>query len=503
MHCRTCDYPLWNLKARQCPECGTAFKPGEYEFVPNTVRFCCAQCDQSYYGTGVKGHLVPHEFNCVKCGVRMSMDDAVLRPAAGVEEEQTRVARVPWLERRERGFVRAFFGTVGLVLVNQSRLVRGLAPQPKPGAAWWFAVVALVAIALTAVTPLMLFMVPALMVGRTTAGMMSGVGVFSTFAGVIIAGSLAFLFVWALTAHGILRITGPMKGGFGRTMEAFGYSAGANVITAVPCFGFYFGWIWWMISATLLVKEAQGVSGGRAALATLPQPLLFVGGMVTLFAILVTQAGTPNMTTVTTPGGVVTLPGQVSVSQQSYEMQQVIGALIGHHAQFGAMPKHALELVANHDLMASDLIMLDSKTSTADIPVDSSTLAAFERLSVVERQQTVDAAIAGLPSDAIAHRLGDFVFTYHGVTLNADGRLWLVAMCADPAVNPGAGSGDLVVGLADGSVMEFPAGEVERALLLQNATRTVFGLPLLPDPRGIGHGNAESKPESEATDVSP
>ena len=59
MHCRNCEYALWNLTTRECPECGTAFRPSEYEFVPQSVRFCCPHCDHPYYGTGEKGHIEP------------------------------------------------------------------------------------------------------------------------------------------------------------------------------------------------------------------------------------------------------------------------------------------------------------------------------------------------------------------------------------------------------------------------------------------------------------
>ena len=99
MRCRTCDYRLWNLLERRCPECGTPFLPSQYEFFPNTIRFRCPHCDQSYYGTGEKGHLDPAEFDCVSCGRRIDMDQTVLEPTAGVDEDQTQTERVPWLER--------------------------------------------------------------------------------------------------------------------------------------------------------------------------------------------------------------------------------------------------------------------------------------------------------------------------------------------------------------------------------------------------------------------
>ena len=84
MRCQGCDYPLWNLTARQCPECGRPFRPSEFRFVANSVRFCCPHCGQDYYGTGPVGHLVPVEFDCVRCHRRVHMDQMVLLPTEGV-----------------------------------------------------------------------------------------------------------------------------------------------------------------------------------------------------------------------------------------------------------------------------------------------------------------------------------------------------------------------------------------------------------------------------------
>ena len=72
MRCPTCDYSLWNLTAKACPECGGTFSTRDFEFVPNTVRFGCPHCNQSYYGTGPRGYLEPDVFDCVSCGRRVS-----------------------------------------------------------------------------------------------------------------------------------------------------------------------------------------------------------------------------------------------------------------------------------------------------------------------------------------------------------------------------------------------------------------------------------------------
>src|SRR5690349_19508143 len=124
MNCKTCDYSLWNLKARQCPECGTAFTPSEYEFVINSTKFCCPHCDQCYYGTDHRGHLVPREFICVKCGQHIEMNQMVLRPAEGVSEQQTRIDRMPWLEKAHRSWIKRLLLTMSGGMFNPIRIMR-------------------------------------------------------------------------------------------------------------------------------------------------------------------------------------------------------------------------------------------------------------------------------------------------------------------------------------------------------------------------------------------
>ena len=99
MRCKGCDYPLWDIAARACPECGLPFRPSDYEFAINSVRFCCPHCHQSYYGTGQKGLLVPSRFHCVSCARLVDLDEMVVLPREGVPESVSIPDRMPWLER--------------------------------------------------------------------------------------------------------------------------------------------------------------------------------------------------------------------------------------------------------------------------------------------------------------------------------------------------------------------------------------------------------------------
>ena len=113
MKCKQCEYPLWNIAARQCPECGLPFRPSQYEFVPNSVKYCCTGCGQAYYGTDFAGHLFPPRFACVSCGKPCDMDEMVLLPAEGVREDSTLQVKNPWVERRRLGTWSAWWKTVG------------------------------------------------------------------------------------------------------------------------------------------------------------------------------------------------------------------------------------------------------------------------------------------------------------------------------------------------------------------------------------------------------
>jgi len=212
MRCRTCDYLLWNSRERRCPECGTPCLPSEYEFVANSVAFCCPHCDQAYYGTGPKGHVNPQEFDCVSCGRHIHMDEMVLRPAEGVDDDETEAERVPWLERNRRGRIRAWFSTVGMALVAPVRLMQGHTGTSRIGQAWWFAIVTSILLGLgIAALFLPFFVLPMVLPpvagpGGPGAGFVV-LGVFGGFVGVL-AGVVLVVVVgialWGLVSHGLL-----------------------------------------------------------------------------------------------------------------------------------------------------------------------------------------------------------------------------------------------------------------------------------------------------------
>ena len=487
MQCTKCEYPLWNLKARQCPECGEPFLPSEREFVINSVRFCCPHCNQSYYGTGEKGHLVPSSFVCVKCAQPITMDEMVLLPAAGVAEYQTKVEQAPWLERDRIGRLRAWFATVFQGLFLPNRLIRGVPVESGAGQALWYAVVTSAIFAATSTVPIMLFIG---LMAFAFGGLNQGGGLdfaivaVSMFAGLWVS-TLVLLGLWGLITHGMLLITGGAQHSIGRTFQAIGYSIGGAAFLAVPLFGMYLGiipLIWWMVSAIIMITIGQGVHPGRAILATALTPVavivIVVGGFIALMMLGVSSARTTMVQ--------MSQSGALAAQKMSSDL------LTASDSNHGAYPAFALELAAD-DVMKLDQFVNDmSFTDASDIKFGSQALFDLYALSEEEYKARIADIAAMMPPDIVAHRIGDFVFTYHGMAPNrSDNALWVV-VAAPPAtlqeIPDTYAIGivrEITVVMADGSSVSHPVELFGAALEDQNRIREANSLPPLPDPRHI------------------
>lgn len=488
MHCRNCDYPLWNLRARQCPECGLDFRPSEYDFVCNSVQFCCPHCNQAYYGTGERGTLVPRQFTCVSCGAPCEMDEMVLRPASGVTEAQTTLDEHPWTTRGGRGLIGRWFKTVGQAMVSPASLGRAIGAHPDLGAAWRFALITLAVVMIGGIgLPLGFLGAMALVQGSFDADMF----IFFSIAFLLYTGVQLFSFIlWALIAHGVLRVSGGADGTIGRTFEVMLYSSGTTAGIAIPCIGPYCGsqifWVWWIVSACIMLSTAQRVHGGRATLSVLTFPVLAV-----LAAILM-QVGV-MMFAVTaanriTPAGPVGVPGAVGITGQgearliAASMQQYA---FGHNNQY---PAHVLELAGNGLLDPYAFITNDSWTLPDEVPTPNGTLGDVMALEAAQIRPVARDAAAALPQNVVAYRFGDFVFTYPGITSqDLDPGLWVLILDWDPDAN-NSQNDPVYVGTTAGGVITFPRPSMNGRLMEQNLLRAKYGLPPLPDPSTVTHG---------------
>lgn len=496
MRCKNCDYRLWNLRSRNCPECGTPFRVSDYDFALNSVQFCCPHCGQDYYGTGERGHLRPFEFDCVRCKQRVNMDQMILLPTAGLEEIQTQTERMPWFDESRGAFSR-WLGTLQMALTRPADLMRLTPTESSGGAAWRFFLVTWLAV-IAGGTGLFC-MVPIFLVAGGVRGMtVSGLGGMG--AGLLIG--LAMLFfcglLWSLLVHGILRATGPTAGGFARTQQAILYSSGANIVSGIPCLGPYFGWIWWVISAVLATREAQRVSGTRASVAVISPVLLAFAGGISLYIWAVSQAMTMRTT-------IASWPGTISANAATGSFASALQTFSNAHE--GALPRHPAELLTiDPALSALDFVAPGgSDPSTlliGDVPLDQFD-GSTER---AQKSALAKAAVAVGEAAPPIQRFGDFIFVYGGLDLaKATPDTWLVvgllpASSAANAPNPN-GSGWVDIRMHGGAASTLQISDLGNLVDQQNRTRADAGLPQIPRAEFLASiQTPSSMPASAPTD---
>lgn len=462
MKCSTCTYSLWNIRTRTCPECGAGFKPSDFDFTLNSVQFCCPHCNQSYYGTGARGHLVPPAFACVSCGQHITMDECVCLPTQGVVEEQTRTDDMPWFERRARGVFMGWLATIGRAMVAPGRLMQTIPPASPAG--FVFGSMTLSIFALVGIAPILLFagfmagVGPGGGGGPRIAGVVGGLG---TAMAVAVLSTWVVLGIWTLVTHALLYISGGTPHTLRRTSQALGYSAGAAVLVAIPCVGPYFGVflaIWWVVSATIMLAKAHNISGGRAAFATLTPVvvcIVAIGGFV-VWTVRSTMNTVAAARMAAAPV-VAPAPGPSALS--------LAQALVGIAGTSGAFPAHPRDMVQTFMVTSDD----------------------FFPITVPPTFYSGSAPTIGPRPAALRH--GDYVFTYFGIDPKSDDPgLWIFVQSAAPGGVPrvaGFANG-YHVGLLSGGLTFLAAGdEFDMALLEQNALRKAAGLPELPDPSAI------------------
>lgn len=486
MNCKSCDYPLWNLSSRTCPECGAPFKPSDFEFALNAVRFCCPHCAQEYYGTGARGHLVPSYFACVSCGKAVDMDECVLLPTAGVREELTRADENPWLARARLGRARAWFMSIGRAMTQPGRLI-----DVTPANSGWgfgFALVTNLIFNLVGWAGFIIFVVviSAVAAGGGRGGMRPLLGV----GGGIGAGAISVVLflglgviAWIGVTHWLLRITGGSAHPISRTAQAICYSSGANVLSAVPCLSMYI-WplalIWWAVSATIMVARGQKVSGGRAAFAVLAPPGVVVLAAVAGFAwFMYWSINMANSAAAVPPPAPPVATAPAPPIMHDADPGDVSEVLMRHRGDMGHWPFHALSLVGGG---------LRPEQLTGSEPDDASAgrlygvdLSVYYLGTDEQKRLFLDLVRSKLPERMIAHRLGRFVFTYHGVDPDANPELWvLVCLPRQGTQEP------IAVTLADGeTAWHYELADFGVALEDQNRAREAAGLAPLPDILGL------------------
>jgi hypothetical protein len=462
------------------------------------VRFCCPHCDQSYYGTTKEGHLFPTRFSCVNCERTVDMDEMVLRPAGELSDVDTQPQRMPWLERKQRGRFAGFASTIGMSLVKPRPLMRGVPPTASSWQAWWFALVAALVTTLLFMVPMLVLMaVPMFAIGGAgggpgvgrVAGVFAGMGAFMLVGFPVV--TLLYIVGWGLVTHGLLLVTGRRGGTLRHTMQAICYSSGANITTAFPCIGPYLGWIWWLVSAIFMVMESQKVRAVRASIIVSVFPvvftLLFVSGYVAMIFAAASSAQAQAQAQV---GGIQTPMDRLNAQQATRIMQ----AVRDMERDTGAYPGHGLLLVTDADLSSGDFISSVWNTTRADVDLGDFDLIEFDDQGVTRQGAWAQKVVTRLPKNVVAHRVGDVVFTCHGVAPDDTSTLWLFVMAPDPVANSAGTEETWIVGELSGSVYTVQPSDVGKVLGAQNSLRTEAGLPPLPDPSTITHDAAATAP---------
>lgn len=484
MRCTTCDYPLWNLRERRCPECGDPFAPTDHHFTPNAVRFCCPHCDQNYYGTGERGELVPDHFTCVTCGQAVTMDEMIVRPHDPDKEQYAVVEPLPWIRRRRDGTIRSWWRTLLFGIHSPHRIAEAVPPDSSGWSPVGFMVLTLAMLMLIgyggpgAVFDVLLPMLSGVPVGGLSPNMVIG-GL------TVLVPVLALSLVWIPLAHGLLRITGPVAHPMRRTSQAIGYTVGSGVLLGFPFCGVFFGWIWWAISVAIAICFAQKVHWARGLLAVTIPPLLSISVPIVLWIALV-------------------LPMMNQIGAQAPSVQRIVSSQIAQAitdyttAHGGTPPKHGIDLFVwtqtwPTPLSANQLVLFDTQTMPSDVPLGTGTLAEFLIGNTSSRSALATDARSSLPDTVVAHRLGDFVFTHHQIDVaNALPGLWLVVVLPDPDVPGNAPlqpQDQVIIGVLGRPSQQVPVSGLPRALEVQNKMRTSLGLPPLPDLRTVTHSN--------------
>ncbi len=473
MFCKTCQYPLWNLKERTCPECGTGFAPSQFRFRANSIQFLCPHCGQQYYGTSERGHLVPPAFSCVKCERDIEMDQMALVPVAGLDERRTRARGNPWTERAGRPTIRDWFQTTLMSMGAPAPLILATDRTDSLRRTLGYACTTVVlASAASIVMPFMVLLPILAPLGINAKGVLA-IAIWAV--GVILTGILAFLLIpiAALVAHVVLR-GGKPQGGLRTTIHAAALSAGPNVFWGVPLFGImagFLGVVWWGISFSVMLRVAHRVSRLRATIAGMLVPtvtiILFVGGFV---ALMVFSLSAANSAMGTMSNGALTDVGKTTRSLR------VANAAAGRERHLGS-------LLLDGDVLSTDLIG-DAFSQTSQISVNGVDLTQLVLTGTDQERAAAAASLdALLTPDVVAYRVGDVVVIRDVPDPAPDPRLWRVAVSLEPVANAmwypqamqGASNPFITMGMGGDS-----NSAINPEVAGQNLIRAAHGLPPLP-----------------------
>lgn len=472
MNCTGCGYPLWNIRDRVCPECGLGFLPSNFDFVANSVRFHCPHCDQDYYGTDARGHLVPPTFACVKCSSRITMDETIVRTRHGIEEKRTRVDVLPWTDPHTRGIFRRFYKTTAMAIARPVELMRVTKGTPAAPAWWLYLLMMTVTYAIWLLPALLLFIPVLAGGGGARAGLSLALGL-TISGGVMVLLGIA----WPASSHVLLRLTGARGEGFSNTLGAIAYASPVNVFSWIPCVGMYVFFvthIWHIVISIRMFMRAHAVGAIRATFAIATPPIVVLTAVIAAYIGLIVWSFAFSRTAMATAVAARSTAADVAV------VARVTGALV---TQAEGWPGHGIELLSpTGSLTPPDFIAGGTPALADQVSVARHSLSQLFVLGGEERAVLDAVAADDLDPGWTAHRVGDLVFTYHHVPRGSD--LWVVILWPDARHKPG-GPTAVLVGLADGTTSMYGIDVFAGVLDEQNTRRAELGLDPIPDPATV------------------
>jgi hypothetical protein len=262
------------------------------------VEFCCPGCGQVHLGDNAKGQPEPAAFNCSQCGIAISLNDVVIRPVDPQVQALTIPSINPWVFEREQSRLKTFAKTCYLGICHPLKLLGGTPHGLDHGGATIFGVLILLVLLAcktigVAINPWVNqalygdanYSTAALPVMAITMQTML-LGLFALFA--------------TLVAHGVLLITGQVRGTLSDTFKAIAYTSPILIVADVlnwfmPPVGIVsfalLGHLAWVITFSMGLRGIHRVSIARALFASVTLPMLLTLCGFGILMMLFSQIG--------------------------------------------------------------------------------------------------------------------------------------------------------------------------------------------------------------------
>ena len=279
MHCRGCNYELWNLPPGDCPECGKPWRFEDFQFRREFVQFLCPNCDCAYPGEYIASLASPHAFTCTGCQSAIELSQMCARPAEGTDGSQAMQQDFVWSDRRQIGRWRAFWRVIGYSLGTPSRIGNTMTQKRDLRGALWFSFLCLLFASFNWLVFISAgILIPIYIIGQRNSVFTIVLIALAFFLGLMLALQL-FLVVWGLITHALIRMTGRTRRPLGHTLSATQYCAGTFIVSAIPLCGFYLSLIslvWMTVAMVSALAALHKISRWRTAFAVLAPPVVMI-----------------------------------------------------------------------------------------------------------------------------------------------------------------------------------------------------------------------------------